>query len=183
MQIEFSWNLNTKCKEEKPQSSISTNPFSDVPSFSKYISTTMFRTRKLVNGVVYHLSPPILASGIHPYFFKLLKVLSLSRILVQFSLTCIFHHVWEKISIYGIHIRKWIESMHFYSYPSSPLKTPGTIFWKSVFLKGQEPRGWRKLWFALLKFNHKIWRWHGTLAYLYVLWFMIFLNVMTLLFW
>ena len=45
--MEFSWNPDTSCKE-KLQSSISTHPFSDVPSFS------------------------------------------------QFSLTCIFHHVWEK---------------------------------------------------------------------------------------
>ena len=32
--MEFSWNTSTKCTE-KPQSSISKNPFSDVPSFSK----------------------------------------------------------------------------------------------------------------------------------------------------
>ena len=34
----------------------------------------------------------------------------------------------QKVSIYGVPIRKWTESMHFYSCPSSPLKTPGTIF-------------------------------------------------------
>ena len=34
---------------------------------------------------------------------------------VEFFLTCIFHHVWEKFSIYGVHIpRKCIESMHFF---------------------------------------------------------------------
>ena len=47
----------------------------------------------------------------------------------------------KNFSIYGVHIRKSIESMHFYSYPSSPLKTPGKIFWKSVSPKGQEQRG------------------------------------------
>ena len=32
-------------------------------------------------------------------------------------------------SIYGVHIsRKCIEPMHFYSCPSSPLKTPGRTF-------------------------------------------------------
>ena len=108
--------------------------------FQKYFNPQV-RTNKLVNSVVYHLCLPILASGIHPYFFKLLRVLSLSRMPVQFSLTCVFHHVWEKILIYGAHIRKWIESMHFYSWPSSPLKTPGTTFWKSVSHKGQEQRG------------------------------------------
>ena len=39
---------------------------------------------------------------------------------------------------------------------------------------------WRKLWFALSKFNQKIWRWLGTLVYLYSVWFVIFLNVMAL---
>ena len=64
--------------------------------FQKYFNPQV-RTNKLVNSVVYHLCLSILASGIHPYFFKLLRVLSLSRMPVQFSLTCIFHHVWEKI--------------------------------------------------------------------------------------
>ena len=151
------------------------------PLFQKYLNPT-FRTNKLVNSVVYNLCPSILASGIHPYFFKFLRVLSLSRMLPQFSLTCIFHHLWEKISIYGVRIRKWIKSMHFYSCPSSPLNTPGTIFLKICFPQGPRTKGWRKLWFALLKFNQKIWRWHGTLVYLYVVWFIIFLNVMALLF-
>ena len=64
------------------------------PLFQKYLKTQV-RTNKLVNSVVYHLCPSILTSGIHPYFFKLLRVLSLSRMLVQFSVTCIFQHVWE----------------------------------------------------------------------------------------
>ena len=66
------------------------------PLFQKYINP-QDRTNKLANRFVYHLCSSILASGIKPYFFKLLRVLSLSRMLVQFSLTCIFHHVWEKI--------------------------------------------------------------------------------------
>ena len=65
------------------------------PLFQKYLNPQV-RTSKLVKSVVYHLCPSILASGIHPYFFKLLRVLSCSRVLVQFSLTCIFHHVWKK---------------------------------------------------------------------------------------
>ena len=66
------------------------------PLFQKYLNTQV-RTNKLVNSVVYHLCSSTLASGIHPYFFKLVRVLSLSRMLAQFSLTCIFHRVWEKI--------------------------------------------------------------------------------------
>ena len=57
---------------------------------------------------------------------------------------CLLNFLWlvystmcRKIfSIYGIHIlRKCIESMHFYSCPSPPLKIPGSFFWKSVFPK------------------------------------------------
>ena len=34
----------------------------------------------------------------------------------------------KNISIYGVHIpRKFIESMHFYSCDSAPLKTPGNL--------------------------------------------------------
>ena len=62
------------------------------PIFQKYLNPQV-RTNKLVNSVVYHPCPLKLASGMHPYFFKLLRVLSLSRMLVELSLTCIFHHV------------------------------------------------------------------------------------------
>ena len=47
------------------------------------------RTNKLVSSVFYHPCPSRLASGIHHYFFKLLGVLSLSRMLVEFSDLCI----------------------------------------------------------------------------------------------
>ena len=42
--------------------------------------------------------------------------------------------------IYGDQIRKCIESMHFYSYPSFPFKTSDTNFSKSVFPNGQEQK-------------------------------------------
>ena len=54
------------------------------PLFQKYLNTQV-RTNKLVKSVIYHLCPSILASGTHPYFLKLLRVLSPSRMLVQFS--------------------------------------------------------------------------------------------------
>ena len=69
--MEFSWNPNTKCTE-KPQSSISTHPFSDVPSFSK-ISQSPGQNQKNGNSVVYQPFPSRLASRIHPFiFFKTL---------------------------------------------------------------------------------------------------------------
>ena len=52
------------------------------PLFQKYINSQV-RTNKMVN--------------ILSYFFKLLRPLSLSRMLVEFSLACIFNHLREKI--------------------------------------------------------------------------------------
>ena len=53
--------------------------------------------------------------------------LSLSRTLAEFSLNCVFHHVWENFQIHGVHIlREYSESRHFYLCPCSPLRTPGT---------------------------------------------------------
>ena len=129
------WNLesvnrNTKCTG-KPQSSISMHPFSNVSS-QNYLNRQI-RINKLVNNVF-----------LPPFSFKMsLKDTSfhislnslgfcLSIMLAELSLTCIFQHVWENFSIYGVHIpRKCVESIHFYSCPSLPLKTPGRIFCKS----------------------------------------------------
>ena len=47
------------------------------------------RTNKLGSSVFYHPCRSRLASGIHHYFFKFLGVLSLSRMLVEFSDLCI----------------------------------------------------------------------------------------------
>ena len=52
--------------------------------FEKYRNPQV-RTKKLANSVFYHPCPSRLASGICPYFFKLLRVLPLSRMLVEFS--------------------------------------------------------------------------------------------------
>ena len=72
------------------QSSISTHLFLMLSLFQKYLNYQV-RTNKMVNSIVYHPCPPRLASKIHPFiFFKLLRVLSFSRMLVKFSLTCIF---------------------------------------------------------------------------------------------
>ena len=53
------------------------------PLFQKYLNPQV-RTSKLVNNVVYHPCPSRLASGIHHYFFKLHRIFSLSRMLVEF---------------------------------------------------------------------------------------------------
>ena len=102
----------------------------------------------------------------------------LSPEFVEFSLACIFHHVWEKF--FNLWCSHFLENslnlaMQYYWCPSPLFKAPGRIFWKSVSLK---TNWWRKLWFSLSKFNWKIWRWLGTSAYLYFIWCNIFLNVM-----
>ena len=52
--------------------------------FQKYLNPQV-RNNELVNSVVYYSCPSRLASGKHPYFFKLIRVLSLSRMLVELS--------------------------------------------------------------------------------------------------
>ena len=39
-----------------------------------------------------------------------------------------------------------------------------------IFFQTLSRTGWRKLWFALSKFGQKIWRWLGTLDFLYFVW-------------
>ena len=99
------------------------HPFSDIPSFPKYL-----------NSVFYHRCPLRLASQgyIFLYFLKLLRVLSL-RMLVEFSLTCIFQHVWEKcFNLCCSHFQKMHGNKAYLLMVSPPLKTPGIIFGKSV---------------------------------------------------
>ena len=57
----------------------------------------------------------------------------LSRMLFEFSLICVFQHMWEKFfNLWCSHSQKITESMLFYSCPSLPLKSPGKNFWKSI---------------------------------------------------
>ena len=121
--MEFSSNPNTKCAEN-PQSSISTHVFSNVPC-QEYLNPQV-RTNKLVNSLFYHSCPSRLASGL--YSLNSLAFY-LSRMLVEFSLTCMLQHVRKNVSIYRVHIpTKCIESIHLYSCLSPPLKTAGKIF-------------------------------------------------------
>ena len=148
------------------------------PLFQIYLNH-QFKTNKLINIVVYHPFPSRLASMIHPFiFFKLLRVLSLSRMLDEFSLTYIFYHVWENISIYGVPIpRKCIECMHFYLCPSLALKMPGGILWTSVSPK---TKGVEETMICFIKIQSKNMKWLGTLLSLYFVSFVVFLNAMAL---
>ena len=98
-------------------------------------SQLQVRTKKLVNS-----------AGYHPLSFKIsLKGtsfhVSLNSLGFYLSPECLLNFFWlvysimrgKNFSIHGVHIpRKCIESMHFYSCSSPPLKTPGRVFWKSV---------------------------------------------------
>ena len=120
------------------------------PLFQKYLNTQV-RTNKLVNSVVYHLCPSILASGIHPYFFKLLRVLSLSRMLVQFSLTCIFHHVWGRIfNLWYSHQKmNWIYA--FLLIPQFPTQNSRYNFLKICFPQGPRTKGVKETMICFIK--------------------------------
>ena len=148
--MEFSWKPNAKCSE--PHSSISAHP-SAFLSFSKISQPSGYNQQ---NGKQCCL-PPL-------YFKVSLKgtsVSSVSRMLVKYSLNCILHHCIGKAFQFMVFTFLQIAVyIHFYSCPSSTLKTLGTIFWKSVSVNKQ-----RKIWFALSKFNQKIWRWLGTSGY------------------
>ena len=70
--------------------------------FQKYLNTQV-RTKKLANSVVYHLCPSILTSGINPYFFKLLRVLSLSGMIAQFLLLwLVYSTICGKIMVFTL---------------------------------------------------------------------------------
>ena len=75
----------------------------------------------MVNSLDYHPFPSRLAQGyILSYYCKLLRVLSLSRMLVELFLKLLYSTICGKIfPIYEVHIpRKCIDSRHFQSYPS-----------------------------------------------------------------
>ena len=84
----------------------------------------------------------------------------------------------KKFSIYGVPIpRKCIESMHFYSWPSPPFKTPGRMFWKSVSPGGRAGGSYDFL------YQNSVRKYEDDLkhyVYLHFAWFLIIINVMAL---
>ena len=146
--MEFSWNPNTKCTE-KPQSSISMcTLFLVLPLFQKYINSQV-KIKKI--GKECCLPPLSFKISLRNAYIHI----SLNLLEFYLSPECLLNFLWlvcstmcgKIVSIYGVHIpRKCIKSLHFYSCPSPPLKTPGRIFWKSISLKMKrvEETLWRK---------------------------------------
>ena len=94
--------------------------------------------------------------------------------LVEFSLTWCSHHIQFMVFTF----QEITLNLCIFTHASIPHSKLQAEFLKNLFPARR--KRWRKLWFYLLKFNQKIQRWLGTLSYLYFLWFIIFLNVMSL---
>ena len=106
------------------------------PHFQKYLNP-LVTTTKLVNSVFYTPLSFMISLRDTSFYISLNSLeFYLIRALVEFSLTCIFQHAWEKFfHLWCSHSQKIIESMLLYSCPSPPLKTLGRTFGKSVFPK------------------------------------------------
>ena len=153
------------------------------PLFQKYLNPQV-RTNKLANSVACHFCPSVTPSGILPYFFKLLRVLSRSRMLVKFSLTCIFHHVWKKIQ-FMVFILENELNLFIFTHVPVPHSKLQVQFLENLFPPRAKNKGAEEamICFIIIQSDQKIWRWYGTVVYLlYVAWFIIFVNVMALLF-
>ena len=99
-------------------------------------------------------------------------VFYLSRMLVEFSLTCIFQHMWEKLLTYGVPIPRKSMNLSFFAHAPVPHSKLLVEFFENLFPTRQKE--WRKLWSALSKFSQKIWRWLRTLVYFHLVWLQFF---------
>ena len=144
--------------------------------FQKYLNPQV-RTKKLVNNVFYHSCPlrSRLASlgYIFLYFFKLLRVLSFQNACWIFSdlyiPTCV--RKFFQIMLFTFLENHWI-LLSFFTLALVPHSKLLVEFFENRFPLRQ--KGWRKLWFAVSKFNQKIWRWLGTLVYFHLVWLQFF---------
>ena len=151
--MEFSWNPNTKYTE-KPQSPISTHPFSDVPSFSK-IFKPIVRPNKLVNCVFATLVLQDYCQGyIFSYFFKRLRIKSFQNACWIFSDLCIPTCVGN---IFQFMVFTFLENaLSLCTFTHAPVPHSKLQLFENLFPTRQQK--WRKLWFVLSKFNQKICR-------------------------
>ena len=103
-----------------PQFSISMYPFSVAHYFRRYLNFFQIRINKMVNSVNTLVLQDLSQGYILSYFFKVLRVLPLSRMLVEFSLRLVYSTMCGKLS------RKCTESTNFYSCcpPSPPHPQP-----------------------------------------------------------
>ena len=139
--MEFPWNPNTKW--EKPQSSISMHPFSPAPEQNQQISKKcclpplFFKIN--LRDTSFHISLNCLG-------------FCLTRMLVKFSLNCVGKR-------FQITVPTFLENalnLCIFTHAPVPHTKLQVEFFENLF--SPRPKGCRKLWFALSKFNQKIWR-------------------------
>ena len=109
------------------------------PHFQKYLNPEV-RRNKLVNSVFYHLflqdQPNLRDTSFHSSLNSL--GFYISRMLVEFSLTCIFQHVWEKVFLFMVFL--FLENalnLAFLLMASSPTQKPRQNFFKICFPKAE----------------------------------------------
>ena len=129
------------------------------------------------------------------YFYKLLRDLYPSRMLIELSLKPVYSTVVGKNGVYSnlwcLYSWKMRWIWIFLLMPPSLVKTllqilvitlpqgegnyslsQATLFRKSVSPNSRKE--WKKIWFALSKLIQKIWRWLKALGYLYFVWSVFF---------
>ena len=153
--------------------------FSDVPSFSK-ISKPTYQNHKI--GKQCFLLSLFFKISLRDTFHISYGFISLQN---AFSDLYFAPCRGKFFSIYGVHIpRKCIESLHFYSCPSSTLKTPARIFLKSVSPKTEEVEEAMICSIKIQSEDMKMtWNIFFLFYFIFFIFFLIFLNVMVLQFW
>ena len=88
------------------------------------------------------------------YFFKLVRVLPLCKMLFEFSLFCIFHHVWErKIQFMVFKFLENALNLCIFIHAPVPHSKLQAEYFENLFPPRR--KGWSKLWCALWKFKLK----------------------------
>ena len=140
--MDFFWNSNTKFTE-KSQSSISVHPVFGCSHLLKNISTPRL---ELTNWqtVLYHPGSR-LVSVVHPFmfFFQLFKILSLYKLLVEFSLTFIFHHMREIFQFMVFTFPENALNLCIFTHVSVPHSKLQVELFENLF--PPRGKGWRKL--------------------------------------
>ena len=130
----YPWSPRQTLHQGQPFAPSQAEQLAKLPHPRLFVLTPLFwayfqvKINKMVGSLDYHPCPSRLASTINPlYFYKLPRVLSLFRMLVEFSLKFLYSTMWEIFQIYGAHIpRKCIDSRYFYSC-FTPLKTRSQV--------------------------------------------------------
>ena len=124
----------------------------------------------MVNSVVYHPCTSRVTSRIHFFHIPLNYLGFYLSQFVELSLTGIFHLVLE--TFFQFMVLTFLENalnLCIFTHTLVPDSKLQVELFENLFPPIRNR--WGKLRFALSKFNHKIWRWLGTLACLYFIWF------------